>query len=689
MKCKILHESKGRIRVHLCLKRMSLREAEAVKALLLKDGIADEAKVYDRTCDCVIKYSGERETVIKALSRLALSEDAVMSVPENTGEAIGREYQEKLVLQIAAHFARKLFLPVPLMQLYIFIKSLKFICSGLDCLRRGKLHVEVLDALSISVSMIRKDFSTAGSVMFLLGVGELLEEWTHKKSVDDLAKSMALNVDRVWIETADGEVLVPVDGIKTGDLIHVRSGGLIPLDGVIERGEVSINQASLTGEGVPVTKDAGSMVYAGTVVEEGEFYYKPTALSGEGRYDRVVKMIEESEQLKSEIEGKAAHLADTLVPYSLGGTVLAYLLTQNADRALSLLMVDFSCALKLSMPLAVLSAMREAGREHITVKGGRFMEAIAEADTIVFDKTGTLTRACPTVIEVEAFNGNDRNEMLRTAACLEEHYPHSIANAVTRRATELGLHHEEMHEELDYVVAHGISGKIGDTKVVIGSYHFVFEDEGCSVPEGEKEKFDSLPAQYSHLYLAMGGVLSAVILISDPLRDEAKSVIEALHGLGIKRCVMMTGDSGRTAKAIAEEVGVDEYHAEVLPEDKAEYIRRSKAEGHKVIMIGDGINDSPALSEADCGIAISDGAAIAREIADVTIAADDLTELVKLRRLSALLMKRINSNYRFVMGFNGALIALGFFGILQPATSALMHNASTIAISLKSMTDLE
>ncbi|MCR5627242.1 MAG: heavy metal translocating P-type ATPase [Lachnospiraceae bacterium] len=690
MKCKILHEKEGRIRIHLDMKRMSASQADTLATVLASQEFVLSATVHERTANAVVNYIGDRGQVIDFFSKFQFTDEIMENTEVDTTLAINRHYRDKLVKKLFFRAFRRLFVPFVVRRVFSSIRALRYIFRGLRCLGRRQMRVEVLDAVSIGVSLIRGDFSTASSVMFLLGIGELLEEWTHKKSVNDLAKSMALNVDRVWLITQDNdEVLVSVKDVEENDLIHIRTGGLIPLDGVIVKGEAMINQASLTGESIPLAKKEGTTVYAGTVLEEGEITIRVTNSAGSGHYDKIVEMIEQSENLKSAVESKASRLADSLVPYSLGGTVLTYLLTGNVTKAVSILMVDFSCALKLAMPLAVLSAMKEAGKHHTTVKGGKFMEAIAEADTIVFDKTGTLTHATPVVQKVIPFGGNDENEMLRVAACLEEHYPHSIANAVTKKAFEMGLRHDEMHEELEYIVAHGIASKIDGRKVIIGSYHFVFEDEKCTIPPEEKEKFDNLPAEYSLLYIATAGVLSAVICILDPLREEAADVIRELKNLGITKTVMMTGDSENTARAIAAEVGVDEFHAEVLPADKAEYVRKEREEGRKVIMIGDGINDSPALSEADCGIAISDGAAIAREIADVTIGADDLGELVTLRRLSMLLMKRIKSNYRFVMGFNGSLIGLGLLGAVQPATSAFLHNASTIAISLKSMTNLE
>ena len=608
--------------------------------------------------------------------------------PLHSSRALNRTYEEKLVGRIAFKAVRSLFFPAPLRIAYTLWKSIPYLFRGVRCLLRGKLRVELLDGLSIGISMVRRDFATAGAVMFLLELGELLEEWTHKKSVDDLARCMSLNIDRVWLKTPSGEVLVPLNQVKTGDRIAVRMGGLIPLDSTIEEGEVMVNQASLTGESIPVPKRPGTAVYAGTVVEEGECILRVTQQSGESRYDKIVAMIEQSEKLKSAAENKASNLADKLVPYTLVGSGLAYLLTRNVTRALSVLMVDFSCALKLAMPLAVLSAMREASTYHVTVKGGKYLEAVAKADTIVFDKTGTLTYACPVVAGVIPFGGHSEEEMLRLAACLEEHFPHSMANAVVQAARDRGLSHEEMHSQVEYLVAHGIASTVGTERVVIGSAHFVFEDEACTIPDGEQERFDTLPEQYSHLYLAIGGQLAAVICISDPLRTEAEAVINALRRLGIQKTVMLTGDSERTAAAIAAQVGVDEYHSEVLPEDKARFVEAERAQGHTVIMLGDGINDSPALSAADVGIAISDGAAIAREIADITIAADDLFELVSLRMIASSLLRRIQSNYRFVIGFNGGLIGLGAAGVLPPATSAMLHNLSTLGVSLRSMTNL-
>ena len=637
----------------------------------------------------MVLYNDDKNAVLAALKNYnGQDEELIKQVPENTGRELNRMYQDKLVNMILFKAARSIFLPAPIIAAYTAVKSVKYIWKGIKCLFNKKLEVEVLDAVSIGVSIARLDFSTAGSVMFLLGIGELLEEWTRKKSIDDLARCMSLNVDRVWLKKDDTEVLVPVTQVRPGDLIVVHTGNLIPLDGKVVEGEASVNQASLTGESIAVMKSNGAYVYAGTVVEEGECVICVESQQGSSRYDNIVSMIENSEKLKSATESRAINLADKLVPYSLSGTALTYLITRNATKALSILMVDFSCALKLSMPLAVLSAMRECGTYKITVKGGKYLEAVAKADTIVFDKTGTLTYASPTVAEVIPFGGMDRDEVLKVAACLEEHYPHSMANAVVKEAAKEHINHEEMHSQVEYVVAHGISSIIEGKKTIIGSKHFVFEDEHATVPEGEEYQFENLPEQYSHLYLAIGGVLAGVVSISDPLREEAAAVLTSLKKLGIKKTVMMTGDNERTAAAIAKQVGVDMYYAEVLPEDKANFVESEKAEGRPVIMIGDGINDSPALSAADVGIAISDGAAIAREIADITVGADNLFELVMLKMIANGLQKRINSNYRFVIGFNSMLIALGVAGILPPATSALLHNVSTLGISVKSMTNL-
>ena len=689
MKCKIIHESRGRLRVHLECARMSLDEADVLEYYMRSVDGVDEVKVYDRTRDAVICYRAERAAVINALAAFSFSAaEAMQLVPEHTTRELNREFEDKLAMAVLRRTASKLFLPVPVTTAIAIVRSLKYIHEGLKALLHGRLSVAVLDATAVSVSMLRGDFSTASSVMFMLSLGEILEEWTHKKSVADLAGAMSINIDKAWLRTGETETLVPVGDIRPGDEIVIRTGCMIPLDGKVIEGEAMVNQASMTGESMPVAKRPGSYVYAGTVAEEGECVVCVEKASGGGRYDRIVKMIEESEKLKSTAEDKASRLADRLVPYTLGGTVLTYLVTRNVTKTLAVLMVDFSCALKLSMPIAVLSAMRESSGHNVSVKGGRFLEAVAAANTIVFDKTGTLTYATPTVAQVVPFGGREEIEMLRLAACLEEHYPHSIANAVVEEAKRRGLSHEEYHSQVQYVVAHGISSMVEGKKAIIGSAHFVFEDEGCRIPEGEEEKFSTLPAEYSHLYLCIAGELAAVICIHDPLRREAKAAVRALHDCGIDKVVMMTGDSRRTAEAVAAEVGVDEVFAEVLPEDKAAYIRSEKAAGRKVIMIGDGVNDSPALSEADAGIAIATGAAIAREIADITISSENLFELVTLRRLSEALMDRIHRNYRFIVGFNCSLIALGVAGILPPATSALLHNLSTLAVSMKSMTNL-
>ena len=689
MKCKILHESSGRIRLRAEMRRMTMEEADQLEAYLAALPGVRQATVYERTCDMVILYREGRKQVLDGVAAFRFDREAmVASTPENSGRALNRQYQERLVNMVLFRAARVLFLPTPLQQLYTLFRSVRYLWHGARCLLRGRLEVEVLDALSIGVSIVRNDYSTAASVMFLLRLGELLEEWTRKKSLGDLARCMSLNVDRVWLKRSDTEVLVPITQVKAGDTICVHTGNVIPLDGRVLSGEACVNQASLTGESLAVRKAEGACVYAGTVVEEGECVILVEQQSGSGRYDQIVSMIEESEKLKSSTENRALALAYRLVPYSLAGTALTYLLTRNATRAISILMVDFSCALKLSMPLAVLSAMRECGSYHITVKGGKYLEAMAKADTIVFDKTGTLTHATPTVARVVPFGGRDERSVLCVAACLEEHYPHSMANAVVKEALRRGISHEEMHSEVESVVAHGIASRIDGEKVVIGSYHFVFEDEGCVIPAGEQERFDALPPEYSHLYLAMGGTLAGVICVADPLREEASAVLNSLRKLGIAKAVMMAGDNERTAAVIAKGVGVDEYFAEVLPEDKARFVEQEKAAGRTVVMIGDGINDSPALSAADVGIAISDGAAIAREIADITIAADDLFELVLLKMTANGLLKRTDGNYRFVLGFNGTLIVLGAAGILPPATSALLHNLSTLGISIRSMTNL-
>lgn len=690
MKFYIKHESRGRIRIHLAQKRMSSVQAETLLYYLQNQNQVSFAKVYDRTGDAVICYEGERAAVIRMIQLFHYEEvELPTGLLESSGRALNNEYQEKLISKVIYHFGRKWLLPAPIRAIYTTVVSVKYIWKGIQTLAQGKIEVPVLDATAIGVSMLRGDYGTAGSVMFLLGVGELLEEWTHKKSVGDLARSMSLNVGKVWLKKDGQEILVPSEKIVAGDEIVVHMGNLIPFDGEVSNGEGMVNQASLTGESVPVRRTLGSVVYAGTVLEEGELTILVKQTGGSSRYEKITAMIEESEKLKSGLESKAEHLADRLVPYSLGGTALTYLLTRNATKALSILMVDFSCALKLAMPISVLSAIREANQHKITVKGGKFLEAVAEADTIVFDKTGTLTKAQPTVAEVVSFSETKSpDELLRIAACLEEHFPHSMAKAVVDAAREKYLDHEEMHSKVEYIVAHGISTTINGKKAIIGSYHFVFEDENSIIPEGMEEKFRHLPEEYSHLYLALEGVLAAVICIEDPLRPEAAEIIRQLKKAGLKKIVMMTGDSERTAKAIAKKVGVDEYYAEVLPEDKANFVEKEKVEGRKVIMIGDGINDSPALSAADVGIAISEGAEIAREIADITVAADDLAEILVLRMLSNRLMKRIHKNYRFIVTFNAGLILLGVSGILQPTTSALLHNTSTLYIGLKSMGNL-
>lgn len=689
MKCTILHEGKGRMRVHVEKVRMTLHRADVLEAYLNHHDAIVHAAVYERTGDVVITYTGRRSAAIAVLAgyKFDVAEyDALVTSTDS--RRLNREYQDKMFDLVAGRCLRKLFLPAPLDAAYTVFRSIHFLWKGVRCVLSRRLEVEVLDALSIGVSLLRGDFGTAGSVMFLLNLGSLLEEWTRKKSLDDLARSMALNVDKVWVRSQGTEVLVPLTKVRSGDEVVVRSGNMIPLDGTVLEGEAMVNQAALTGEAMPVRKAEGSTLYAGTVVEEGECIFIAKAEGGSNRYDKIVAMIEESEKLKSSTENRALVLADKLVPWCLGATVVTYLLTRNATRAISCLMVDFSCALKLSMPLAVLSAMRECGSYHITVKGGKYLEALSKADTIVFDKTGTLTRATPQVVEVVPFSGCNEREVLQLAACLEEHFPHSMANAVVRAAKERGISHEEMHSEVEYIVAHGIASRVGGQRVVIGSHHFVFEDEKCTIPAAEQQKFDALKPAYSHLYMAASGQLVGVICISDPLRPEAAAVLNGLRELGIKNTVMMTGDSERTAAAIAKQVGVDRFFAEVLPEDKANFVQQAKAEGHTVVMIGDGINDSPALSAADIGIAINSGAAIAREIADVTIKADSLEELVALKAIANSLQKRVHANYRFVLTFNSALIALGALGILQPASSAMLHNLSTIGISLKSMTNL-
>ena len=707
MKFKICHETRLRLRVQLLHRgNLSLEDADRLEAWCLTQRGIKTATVHERTQSIIVTFDdahgawrsvdahSSRREFIEALSRFSFDDAEVSALSVvHSGRKINRQYEEQLVMAIASKCIHSLFVPVPIRTALTLIRSVRYIKEAVKCLVERKLHVELLDGLSILISMIRGDFATAGSVMFLLKIGEILDEWTHKKSIDDLARCMSLNIDKVWVVDegdADGsrDRLVSIASIRQGDKIRLRMGTIVPLDGVVVEGEAMVNQASLTGEPIAVAKRPSTAIYAGTVVEEGSCIMAVSQASGQSRYDRIVSMIEASEQLKSTVENRAAALANKLVPYTLASSALAFLLTQNVARALSVLMVDFSCALKLAMPLAVLSAMREAVGYHITVKGGKFLETVAKVDTIVLDKTGTLTHATPVVADVISFGHHEKDEMLRIAACLEEHFPHSMANAVVRAAHSKSLQHEEMHSRVDYLVAHGIASQVDDQRVIIGSAHFVFEDEKCTIPPGEQARFDALDPQYSHLYLAIGGELAAVIYIADPLRDEARDVIEQLRKLGIRRTVMLTGDSERTAAAIAAQVGVDEYHSEVLPEDKANYVQAERDKGHTVLMLGDGINDAPAMSAASIGVAIDDGAAIAREVADITIAGQSLYELVILRRLSTALLNRIQSNYHFVIGFNGALIALGAAGLLPPATSALCHNASTIGVSLHSMTDL-
>ena len=689
MKFVIKHEIKGRMRIHVSQYRMSCGQADTLLYFLHSNKYVTFAKVYERTGDAVISYIGDRAEIIRTLQQFSYEKvDVPAGVIENSGRELNAKYQEKLIEKVVCRYASKMFLPYPVRACVTTFKSVKYIWKGLQCLWHRKIEVPVLDATAIGVSIFRNDIETAGSVMFLLGIGELLEEWTHKKSVDDLARTMSLNVGKVWLKREDQEVLVTTSEIRPGDEVVVHMGNVIPFDGVVSDGEAMVNQASLTGESVPVRRVKENSVYAGTVVEEGELTVLVKEVGGSSRFEKIVTMIEESEKLKSALEGKAEHLADKLVPYSLGGTALTYLLTRNVNKAISVLMVDFSCALKLAMPISVLSAIREASLYHVTVKGGKYLEAVADADTIVFDKTGTLTKAQPTVVDVVSFNGADSDELLRIAACLEEHFPHSMAKAVVDAAQQKHLLHEEMHTKVEYIVAHGILTTIDGKRAVIGSSHFVFEDENCTIPEEKQDLFDSLPKEYSHLYLAIEGKLAGVICIEDPLREEAEAVVNSLKRAGITKVVMMTGDSERTAAAIAKRVGVDEYYSEVLPEDKAGFIEKEKAAGRKVIMIGDGINDSPALSAANVGIAISDGAEIAREIADITVGSDDLYQIVTLKLLSDSLMKRIRGNYRFIVSFNLGLILGGVAGILQPTTSALLHNTSTLLISLKSMQNL-
>ena len=685
----IKHEMKGRLRIHIIQNRMTYAEADTLSWYLEEQENVTEVKVYERTADAVICYKGEREEILTVLKQFSYEKAEVPeTVLSSSGRQLNEEYKERLITKTVLHYGSKLFLPMPVRAVITSVKSVKYIWKGIRCLAHGRLEVPVLDATAISVSVFRKDFATAGSVMFLLGIGEIIEEWTHKKSVGDLARSMSLNVKKVWLKREDQEILVKSSEVQPGDEIIVHMGNVIPFDGEVSDGEGMVNQASLTGEAMPVRRVSGQSVYAGTVLEEGELQIRVKAVTGSTRYEKIVSMIEDSEKLKSSVEGKAEHLADRLVPYTLLGTGAAWLLTRNVTRTLSVLMVDFSCALKLAMPITVLSAIREAGENHITVKGGKFLEAVADADTIVFDKTGTLTKATPTVKDVVVFGEYPKEEALRIAACLEEHFPHSMAKAVVDAAKERNLSHEEMHSKVEYIVAHGISSYINDKKVVIGSSHFVFEDEECTIDSQYHDRYDTLPPEYSHLYLAIEHKLAAVICIEDPLREEAAEMVKSLKAAGITKVVMMTGDSERTAAAIAKRVGVDEYYAEVLPEDKANFVEKEKSEGRKVIMIGDGINDSPALSAADAGIAISDGAEIAREIADITIAADDLREVVTLKLLSNLMLKRIHRNYRSIVGINSGLIVLGVTGMIQPTMSALLHNTSTLLISLRSMRNL-
>ncbi len=689
MKFKVLHNMRGRMRIHVMTNEMTDLQADKLEYDLAAQDMILTAKVYERTSDVVITYAGERQLLLSYLQtyyyRRKVEEDETLA---RSGRAMNRKYWDKLVNRVVLRMGSKLFVPAPIRTGLVLVKSLSYIKKALSCVGRRKIEVPLLDGIAITTSIVRGDYGTAGSVMFLLDLGEIMEEWTHKKSVDDLAKKMSLNVSKVWLNVDGREVLTDVSKIETGDCVTVHMGNVIPLDGVIKEGEGMVNQASLTGEAIPVAKKPGGYVYAGTVLEEGELLIEVKENSGTTKYEKIVAMIEETEKLKSTVESRAEHLADRLVPYTLAGTGLVYLLTRNVTKALSVLMVDFSCALKLSMPISVLSAMREAQSHGITVKGGKFLEAIAEADTIVFDKTGTITKAQPVVSDVISFCDEEPDELLRIAACLEEHFPHSMAKAVVRAAMDKGLVHEENHSKVEYIVAHGISSRIQDKKVIIGSYHFVFEDEQCVIPQGKEELFESLSGECSHLYLAIDGVLVAVIAITDPIREEAPQVVSMLRKCGLSKIVMMTGDSERTAEVVAAKVGVDEYYSEVLPEDKASYVEKEHQAGRKVIMIGDGVNDSPALSAADVGIAICDGAEMAREIADITIAGDNLEELVTLKRLSNALVKRIHGNYRQIVGFNTGLILCGIGGVMQPATSALLHNTSTLAISVKSMKDL-
>ena len=686
MRFKIEHEIRGRVRLHICQKRMTCRQADQLEYFLTKLNGVTSAKVVERNQDVVICYSNNREEMLRAIQRFSYEKaEAPESYLQNSGREMNGEYWEKMVNHVVLHYGKKIFLPLPVRTFLTTLKSVKYIWKGVRTLAKCRIEVPVLDATAIGVSMLRGDFSTASSVMFLLGFGEILEDWTHKKSVDDLARSMSLNVSKVWLITEDSEVQVGTDEIKPGDRVRIHMGTVIPFDGIVTEGEAMVNEASLTGESMPVAKHESSYVYAGTVMEEGELTIRVKETSGSTKFEKIVTMIEETEKLKSAVESKAEHLADRLVPYTLAGTALTYALTRNVTKALSILMVDFSCALKLAMPISVLAAIREANAHHITVKGGKFLEAVAEADTIVFDKTGTLTKAQPTVVDVVSFNGDSKENLLRLAACMEEHFPHSMAKAVMDAAKERGLTHEEMHSKVEYIVAHGISTMVDGRKAIIGSHHFVFEDEKCTIPAGKEELFKNLPEEYSHLYLGIEGELAAVICIEDPLRPEAPEVIKQLRKAGFTQIVMMTGDSDRTAKAIAARVGVDKYYSEVLPEDKAKFVEEAKAQGRKVLMVGDGINDSPALSAADVGIAISDGAELAREIADITIGADDLSVMVTLKEISNGLMDKIHKNYRRIVGINGSLIALGVTGVIQPTMSALLHNTSTLLIGMDSM----
>ncbi len=686
MRFKIEHEIRGRVRLHICQKRMTCRQADQLEYFLTKLNGVISVKVVERNQDVVICYSDNREEMLRAIQRFSYEKaEAPESYLQNSGREMNGEYWEKMVNHVVLHYGKKIFLPLPVRTFLTTLKSVKYIWKGVRTLAKCRIEVPVLDATAIGVSMLRGDFSTASSVMFLLGFGEILEDWTHKKSVDDLARSMSLNVSKVWLITEDFEVQVGTDEIKPGDRVRIHMGTVIPFDGIVTEGEAMVNEASLTGESMPVAKHESSYVYAGTVMEEGELTIRVKETSGSTKFEKIVTMIEETEKLKSAVESKAEHLADRLVPYTLAGTALTYALTRNVTKALSILMVDFSCALKLAMPISVLAAIREANAHHITVKGGKFLEAVAEADTIVFDKTGTLTKAQPTVVDVVSFNGDSKENLLRLAACMEEHFPHSMAKAVMDAAKERGLTHEEMHSKVEYIVAHGISTMVDGRKAIIGSHHFVFEDEKCTIPVGKEELFRNLPEEYSHLYLGIEGKLAAVICIEDPLRPEAPEVVKALRKAGFTQIVMMTGDSDRTAKAIATRVGVDKYYSEVLPEDKAKFVEEAKAQGRKVLMVGDGINDSPALSAADVGIAISDGAELAREIADITIGADDLSVMVTLKEISNGLMDKIHKNYRRIVGINGSLIALGVTGVIQPTMSALLHNTSTLLIGMDSM----